>query len=212
MTSSTRATSVAEPTAVARSAGRSRELELRLEALRLAIVFLDTAMMQELLGSAERFAGLAGRTQGERELLMHVVMHRFLTGGSAAAVLEPLERAVADGTIVAALGPDSMLLPFVIGQVRPARPRPAARRGAARGERPPRVHPWVRAGLPLAGLDRVARGRRARGRGRCPRRVRRGARGELAAALRRLGADRRARGPRPACRSAGRARRGGRCG
>jgi len=101
--------------ALAGVAGRSRELELRLEALRLAIVFLDTAMMQELLGSAERFAGLAGRTQGERELLMHVAMHRFLTGGSAAAVLEPLERAVADGTIVAALGPDSMLLPFVIG-------------------------------------------------------------------------------------------------
>ena len=102
--------------ALAGVAGRDRELELRLEALRLLGMFMDTAAMRLSVGVAERFAGLEGRTQGECELLLHVAVHRFLGGRSAADVMEPITRAVADPALVAAMPPGAFFIPFVIGQ------------------------------------------------------------------------------------------------
>ena len=63
--------------------------------------------MAQALGEAERFADLEGRTAGECELLLHVAIHRFLLGRSADDVAEPVERAVADPKLVAAIGPES---------------------------------------------------------------------------------------------------------
>ena len=96
-------------------AGRHRELELRLEAVRLMAIFMSPALMQQTLGEPERFADLEGRTAGECELLLHVAIHRLLDGRSAADVAAPLERAVADPELVAAIGPESAWLDFVIG-------------------------------------------------------------------------------------------------
>jgi DNA-binding CsgD family transcriptional regulator len=98
-------------------AGRDRELELRLEATRYAVIFTTDALLQDALGEPERFANLQGRTAGECELLTHVAVHRFLSGRSAAEVSEPLERAVADAELVAAIGPDSAWLFFALGQL-----------------------------------------------------------------------------------------------
>ena len=96
-------------------AGRHRELELELEAVRLMAAFMSPALMQEVLGAAERFADLEGRTPGECQLLLHVSIHRFLGGASAAAVLEPLERALGSPEVVAAIGPESAWLWFLLG-------------------------------------------------------------------------------------------------
>ncbi len=101
--------------AIAGVAGRHRELELELEAVRLMAAFMSTALMEHMLGSAERFAGLEGRTAGEAGLLLHVALHRFLLGRSAADVAGPLDRAVGDPEIVAAIGPESAWLYFVLG-------------------------------------------------------------------------------------------------
>jgi AAA ATPase domain len=98
-------------------AGRHRELELRLEAARLMASFLVTELLAKALGEAERFADLPGRTVGECELLLHVGIHRFLLGRPAAEVAEPVERAVADRELVAAIGPDSAWSPLAIGQL-----------------------------------------------------------------------------------------------
>jgi len=95
-------------------AGRDRELELKLEAVRLMAIFMSPALMQQALGEPERFADLEGRTVGECELLLHVAIHRFLLGRAAEDVAEPVERAVADPELVAASGPDSAWLQFVI--------------------------------------------------------------------------------------------------
>ena len=73
-------------TAIAGVAGRDRELELRLEAVRYMAIFLSSALMREALGEPERFAALEGRTAGEGELLLHVAVHRLLLGRSADAV------------------------------------------------------------------------------------------------------------------------------
>jgi DNA-binding CsgD family transcriptional regulator len=100
--------------AIAGVAGRHRELELELEATRLMITFMSEALMQEALGEAERFADLRGRTRGECALLLHVAVHRFLGGRSAADVAEPLHRAVGDPELVAAIGPDSAWMQFVL--------------------------------------------------------------------------------------------------
>ena len=96
---------------------QDRELGLRLEALRLAVAFMDSGLLEAALGSAERFADLPGRTRGECELLAHVALHRFLLGRSAAEVAEPLERAVADPAQVTAIGSDSVWLLFALGQL-----------------------------------------------------------------------------------------------
>jgi DNA-binding CsgD family transcriptional regulator len=96
-------------------AGRHRELELELEAVRLMAAFMSPALMRQVLGAAERFANLKGRTPGECQLLLHVSIHRFLGGASAAAVAEPLERALSAPEVVAAIGPDSAWLWFVLG-------------------------------------------------------------------------------------------------
>jgi ATP/maltotriose-dependent transcriptional regulator MalT len=103
--------------AIAGVRGRERELELRLEALRLAaVVFMGgEALQRDALGDPERFADLDGRTAGECELLPHVAVHRFLTGRSAADVAALAERAVADPQVVAAIGPDSTWLWIVLG-------------------------------------------------------------------------------------------------
>jgi hypothetical protein len=53
--------------------------------------FMSPALMRQVLGAAERFADLEGRTPGECQLLLHVSIHRFLGGASAAAVAEPLD-------------------------------------------------------------------------------------------------------------------------
>ena len=98
-------------------AGRHRELELRLEAARLMASFLVTRLLEQALGQAERFADLPGRTAGECELLLHVAVHRFLLGRPAAEVAEPVERAVANPELVAAIGPDSAWMPLAIGQL-----------------------------------------------------------------------------------------------
>ena len=103
--------------AIAGLAGRHRELELELEATRYAAIFMSNTLLQKALGEPERFAALEGRTAGECELLPHVAVHRFLCGRSAADVAEPLERAVADAEVVAAIGPESAWLLFVLGQL-----------------------------------------------------------------------------------------------
>jgi hypothetical protein len=96
-------------------AGRHRELELELEAVRLMTGFLSPELMQHVLGAAERFADLEGQTPGECQLLLHVAIHRFLGGSPAAAVNEPLERALGNPEVVAAVGPDSAWLWLVVG-------------------------------------------------------------------------------------------------
>jgi DNA-binding CsgD family transcriptional regulator/Flp pilus assembly protein TadD len=96
-------------------AGRDRELEHELEAVRLMAAFMSPALMRQALGAAERFANLEGRTPGERQLLLHVSIHRFLGGASATATMEPLERALADPDAVPEAGPDSAWLWFVLG-------------------------------------------------------------------------------------------------
>jgi DNA-binding CsgD family transcriptional regulator len=112
-------------------AGRHRELELRLESTRLMAAFLSAELAQEVFGHAERFADLDGRTHGECELLLHVAVHRFLGGRPAAAVAEPVERALADPQLVAAIGPDSALLTLAIGQLFKTDRLDAARRTVA---------------------------------------------------------------------------------
>ena len=101
--------------AIAGVAGQDRELELRLEAARFMAIFMSPALMQQALGEPERFADLGGRSAGECELLLHVAIHRLLGGRAAADVAAPLERAVADPELVAAIGPESAWLDFVIG-------------------------------------------------------------------------------------------------
>jgi DNA-binding CsgD family transcriptional regulator len=97
--------------------GRHSELELRLESARLLTSFMAPALFEQALGQAERFAQLQGRTVGECELLLQVAVQRFLLGRSAAEVAEPVERAVADAQLVAAIGPDSAWLTLTIGQL-----------------------------------------------------------------------------------------------
>jgi DNA-binding CsgD family transcriptional regulator len=101
--------------AIAGVAGRHRELELRLEAVRLMAAFMSPALFQQALGAAERFADLEGRTPGECELLLHVAIHRFRLGRPAAEVAEPLDRVVRDPELLAATGTDSAWLIFVLG-------------------------------------------------------------------------------------------------
>jgi tetratricopeptide (TPR) repeat protein len=96
-------------------AGGHRELELELEAVRLMAAFMSPALMQHVLGAAEQFAGLEGATPGECQLLLHVSLHRFLGGGSSAAAAGPLERALRNPEVVAAIGPDSVWLWLVLG-------------------------------------------------------------------------------------------------
>jgi DNA-binding CsgD family transcriptional regulator len=96
-------------------AGRHRELEVRLEAVRLMAAFMSPALFQQALGTAERFAHLEGRTPGECELLLHVAIHRFRLGRPAADVAEPLDRVVRDPEVLAAIGTDSAWLIFVLG-------------------------------------------------------------------------------------------------
>ena len=84
---------------------------------RLMASFLTPALFQQALGEAERFADLEGRTVGECELLLHVAVQRLLLGRPAEDVAEPVERAVADAELVAAIGPDSAWLPLAIGQL-----------------------------------------------------------------------------------------------
>ena len=100
--------------ALAGVAGRHRELELQLEAVRLTAAFLSAEVLAQMVGSAERFADLEGRTTAECLLLPHVAFHRFLLGQPAADVAEPLERAVADPEILAGIGPDSAWLDLVL--------------------------------------------------------------------------------------------------
>ena len=100
--------------AIAGVSDRHRELELRLESTRFMAAFLTEGLMQE---TPERFADLDGRTAGECELLLHVAVHRFLGGRPADDVAEPVERALADPRVVAAIGQDSALLTLAIGQL-----------------------------------------------------------------------------------------------
>jgi DNA-binding CsgD family transcriptional regulator len=102
---------------IAEVGGRDRELGLRLEAARYAVIFMSSTLLHDALGEPERFADLHGRTLGECELLPHVAIHRFLSGRSADDVAEPLERAVADPELVAAVGPGSAWLFFAVGQL-----------------------------------------------------------------------------------------------
>ena len=51
--------------------------------------FLTPGLFQQLLGTAERFADLEGRTTGECELLLHVAVHRFLLGRPATTSPSP---------------------------------------------------------------------------------------------------------------------------
>ena len=117
--------------AIAGVAGRHRELELRLEAARFMAIFMSPALLPQALGEPERFADLEGRTVGECELLLHVAIHRFLLGRSARETAAPLERAVADPELVAAIGPDLAWLEFVIGGLFKADRLDVARRTVA---------------------------------------------------------------------------------
>jgi DNA-binding CsgD family transcriptional regulator len=114
--------------AIAGVAGRHRELELRLEAVRLMAAFMSPALFQEALGTAERFADLEGGTPGECELLLHVAIHRFRLGRSAAEVAEPLGRAVRHPELLTAIGTDSAWLIFVLGALFKSDRLEAARR------------------------------------------------------------------------------------
>ena len=104
-------------TALEGIAGRDRELELRLESARMTAAFQGPELMAQIVGTAERFADLPGRTQGECELLLHVSLHRFVGGRPAAEVAEPLERVLAFPPALASMGPDSFYVPFVVGQL-----------------------------------------------------------------------------------------------
>jgi hypothetical protein len=112
-------------------AGRHRELELQLEAVRYMAIFMSSVQLKHALGEAERFAKLEGRSVGECALLLHVAIHRLLRGGSAAEVAEPLERAVADAELVAAIGPESAWMDFAIGGLFKTDRLDAARRTVA---------------------------------------------------------------------------------
>jgi hypothetical protein len=112
-------------------AGRDRELELRLESARFMASFLVPGLLQMSLGRAERFADLEGHTAGECELLLHVAVHRFGRGRPASDVAEPVERAVADAQLVAAISPDSAWFPLAIGQLYKTDRLDAARRAVA---------------------------------------------------------------------------------
>jgi DNA-binding CsgD family transcriptional regulator len=103
--------------AIAEVAGTHPELELQLHAVRLATLFLAPELVQGRLGEAERFADLEGRTPGECAVLAHVAMHRFALGRPASDVAEPAARAVADPGSFAAIGPDSVWLHLVLGQL-----------------------------------------------------------------------------------------------
>jgi ATP/maltotriose-dependent transcriptional regulator MalT len=103
----------------------------QLRSTRFAALFMDPVRLQDALGEAERFADLEGRTSGECELLAHAAMHRFLLGRPAADVAAPLERAVADGSLVAAISPDSVWLQLVLGQLFKADRLDTARRTVA---------------------------------------------------------------------------------
>ena len=50
--------------AIAGVAGRDRELELRLEAVRFMAIFMSPALLEQALGEPERFADLDGRSAG----------------------------------------------------------------------------------------------------------------------------------------------------
>jgi DNA-binding CsgD family transcriptional regulator len=117
--------------AIAGVAGRHRELELRLEAVRLMAAFMSPVLFQQALGAAERFADLEGRTPGECELLLHVAIHRFRLGRPAVEVAEPLDRAVRDPELLAAIGTDSAWLVFVLGGLFKTGRLDAARRTVA---------------------------------------------------------------------------------
>ena len=117
--------------AIAGVAGRHRELELRLEAVRLMAAFMSPVLFQQALGAAERFADLEGRTPGECELLLHVAIHRFRLGRPAIEVAEPLDRAVRDPELLAAIGTDSAWLVFVLGGLFKTGRLDAARRTVA---------------------------------------------------------------------------------
>ena len=60
-----------------------------------------------------------------------MAVHRFLLGRPAAEVAEPVERAVADPELVAAIGPDSAWSPLAIGQLFKTDRLDAARRTVA---------------------------------------------------------------------------------
>ena len=101
--------------ALAGVAGRHRELELGLEAVRLMATFMSTELMQHALGEPSGSRTSRAVLAGECALLLHVAIHRFLLGRSAADVAEPLDSAVADPELVAAIGPESAWLNFVVG-------------------------------------------------------------------------------------------------
>ena len=103
--------------AISGVAGCHRELELRLQSCRFMASLLAPALFAQVLGEAERFADLDGRTVGECELLLHVAIQRWMRGRPADDVAEAVERAVADPQLVAAIGPDSVWLQLAIGQL-----------------------------------------------------------------------------------------------
>jgi len=117
--------------AIAGVAGRHRELELRLEAVRLMAAFMSPDLFQQALGAAERFADLEGRTPGECELLLHVAIHRFRLGRPAVDVAGALDRVVRDPELLAAIGTDSAWLIFVLGVLFKADRLDTARRTVA---------------------------------------------------------------------------------
>jgi DNA-binding CsgD family transcriptional regulator len=94
-----------------------RELGLRLQALRLWAISMSAEHLREVLGEAERYASLEGRTPAECQLLLHAATHRFLLGRPAEEAAEPLERAVAAPGMIAEIGLDSTWLQFVLGGV-----------------------------------------------------------------------------------------------
>ena len=63
--------------------------------------------------------------------MLHVAVQRFLLGRSAAEVAEPVERAVADAQLLAAIGPDSAWMTLTLGQLFKTDRLEIARRTAA---------------------------------------------------------------------------------
>jgi tetratricopeptide (TPR) repeat protein len=105
-----------------------RDLVLRLKAMRFLTGFLDPALMRRVLAEPEPPGFPGCRTPAECAALLQVGARRFLLGGSAAAVTEAVERAVAAPELLLEAAADSYWLELAISALFKADRLEAARR------------------------------------------------------------------------------------
>jgi len=103
--------------AIESMAGRDRELELRLEAARLMMLFLSLDQITVWAAESERHAALMGSSTGECLLLLHAALARFATARPAAEIAAPVERISRNAEALAALGPETPWIAFLIGML-----------------------------------------------------------------------------------------------